>query len=131
MSNKETEDTVPDAPPKEKLRTIMDAANALTSLGDEDGSNEAPAAKEEPNPEPEEVPATVGSAETPYPVKADEAPQPPSPPKSLPTESIPLSKRYLPEHKKPDAAPTFPEKVCIMYGALSLKRILSKLLTKL
>jgi hypothetical protein len=23
------------------------------------------------------------------------------------------TKRYLPDHKKPDAAPTFPEKVCI------------------
>lgn len=100
-----------DAPPKEKLRTIMDAASALTSLGDEEGSNEA-IPKEEPSHEAEQLPAAVGSAEeSAEPVKESDAPQPSSP-KSLESESTSPPKRYLPDHKKPDAAPTFPEKVC-------------------
>jgi hypothetical protein len=61
--------------PKSKLRTIMEAASALTALGDEE--------------------ETSNSLEkTPAEHEAKEA-----------------SKRYIPEHKKPDAALTFPEKV--------------------
>lgn len=66
---------------KAKLRSIMEAASALTALGDEeeaeaDGGNQASRAKEDK----EDGEDTLG-------------------------------KRYIPEHKKPDAALTFPEKV--------------------
>jgi hypothetical protein len=62
--------------PKSKFRTIMEAASALTALGDEE--------------------ETVNSLE-----------------KSLAesNEAKEACKRYIPEHKKPDAALTFPEKV--------------------
>lgn len=62
--------------PKSKLRTIMEAASALTALGDEDETGNS-------------LERTL--AETNH---AKEA-----------------RKRYIPEHKKPDAALTFPEKV--------------------
>lgn len=69
---------------KEKLRSIMEAASALTSLGDEDSAS----GSRPSSPKPDEI-------------KKEED----SPPRS---SSI---KRYIPEHKKPDAALTFPEKV--------------------
>jgi len=59
--------------PKEKTKSMMEAASALTHLGDEDGEGEG-----------------------------DET-------------TLPLpKKRYIPEHKKPDAAFTFPEKLMQM-----------------
>jgi hypothetical protein len=62
--------------PKSKLRTIMEAASALTALGDEEEKgNSCEKNQAEAN-------------------DAKEARQ-----------------RYIPEHKKPDAALTFPEKV--------------------
>mmetsp|Transcript_11165 Transcript_11165/g.25870 ORF Transcript_11165/g.25870 Transcript_11165/m.25870 type:complete len:117 (-) Transcript_11165:972-1322(-) len=72
---------------KEKLRCIMEAASALTALGDEESGGSAP-------------PSRTGS---PSPDDQEEQKEqaPPSP-----------VKRYIPEHKKPDAALTFPEKVC-------------------
>lgn len=94
-----------DAKPKEKMRIIMDAASALTSLGDEDdenGANGATEAQREENPAPpvvkEEValPSRVESASV-----------------DTTTSQQQQQKRYLPEHKKPDAAPTFPEKVSV------------------
>jgi hypothetical protein len=122
--------------PPEKLRTIMDAASALTSLGDEE-EEEAPAEeaavvlKEEPasNHETEEIsssgePKAAEPSASPAPKVEDEDgaedARPPSP-KVVSSESSnnnnnsggPPPKRYLPEHKKPDAAPTFPEKVCL------------------
>lgn len=72
---------------KEKLRSIMEAASALTALGDEDEDEDGDDESEK-----------EGS-------------------------SLELgSKRYIPEHKKPDAALTFPEKVCF----ISIVRILCR-----
>ncbi len=68
---------------KEKLRSVMEAASALTSLGDEESGSRPTSPKSEDKP----VPLQPAEAE-------DKA-----------------KKRFLPEHKKADAAPTFPEKV--------------------
>jgi hypothetical protein len=69
---------------KEKLRTIMEAASALTALGDEDSSGESRAGS------PHMKDAVEDSKQA---CTAEE-------------------KRFLPDYKKPDAAVTFPEKVC-------------------
>jgi hypothetical protein len=119
-TNVDGEKCTPTSPPKEKLRTIMDAASALTSLGDEEGVNEA-VKEEEGTPSNHEADAiTSGAGEEQQDEKApepstkddddDDDEQTPSPKESSDTSSPP--KRYLPDHKKPDAAPTFPEKVC-------------------
>lgn len=79
---------------KEKLRSIMEAASALTALGDEESTGSR---SHSSTPE-KKLPATLvqkGSA-----AKNDD-------------ESSP-TKRYIPEHKKPDAALTFPEKVSLL-----------------
>jgi len=67
---------------KEKLRSIMEAASALTALGDEEGSSSPTA-------------TSVTDKEEETNSKDDSKP----------------GKRYIPDHKKPDAALTFPEKV--------------------
>lgn len=77
---------------KEKLRSIMEAASALTALGDEESEGSRPSSPKE---EKQEDHKEVDSSE----IKEQEDGNPP--------------KRYLPEHKKPDAAPTFPEKVSL------------------
>jgi hypothetical protein len=70
---------------KEKLRTIMEAASALTALADEeDSSGESRAGS------PHVKDAVEDSKQA---CTAEE-------------------KRFLPDYKKPDAALTFPEKVC-------------------
>lgn len=82
---------------KEKLRSIMEAASALTALGDEE--DEGGAAK----------------AETEKASKGDGEPTKDDPEEN--TDSVGAAKpakRYLPDHKKPDAAPTFPEKLLQM-----------------
>jgi hypothetical protein len=92
-----TEGETDGAPKEEKLQSIMEAANALTALGDEEDAAEgATALKVEPD-------------VTREPPSEDVAPssKPPLPKAILPNNT----KRFLPEHKKPDAAPTFPEKV--------------------
>ena len=68
---------------KEKLRSIMEAASALTALGDEEDGEEGTSNKQlqEDNEE--------GEGKS--------------------------GKRYIPEHKKPDAALTFPEKVRFLW----------------
>jgi hypothetical protein len=134
-ANVEGDPTPPVGVKPEKLRTIMDAASALTSLGDEEVAPAEEAVvvvKEEPasNQETEEVsssgePKAAEPSTSPAPKVEDEDgaenARPPSP-KVVPSESSnsnnnssggPPPKRYLPEHKKPDAAPTFPEKVCL------------------
>lgn len=79
---------------KTKLRTVMEAANALTRLGDEDETAEEESQENrgssDDNNNKEESCSSAGEGEGSE--KGD-------------------GKRYLPEHKKPDAAPTFPEKV--------------------
>ena len=65
--------------PKEKLRSIMEAASALTALGDEENPTQQ-----------------TNEEATKSPKKDEKEPR----------------KRYIPDHKKPDAALTFPEKVC-------------------
>lgn len=91
----ETPDETPNTtePPKtkkgEKLKSIMEAASALTTLGDsgeEDGS--AASSPEKEDEDIDDKPKTV--------------------------EISTASKRYIPEHKKPDAALTFPEKLMKM-----------------
>jgi hypothetical protein len=77
---------------KEKLHSIMEAANALTALGDEESeaSHTGPPSVTELN-------------------TADEKKETSSVPETKkPKDEV---KRYLPDHKKPDAAATFPEKV--------------------
>lgn len=69
---------------KEKLRTIMEAASALTALGDEESSDSRASS-----------PANLKAQDT-TPVKKSKGKD---------------EKRFLPDHKKPDAALTFPEKV--------------------
>ena len=100
-------------PKKEKLKSIMDAASALTSLGDEEEESG------------EAVDPTVASDEdalaTAQAVVKQELPPSPPPADPLPqqqhqdngSDDGKNGKRYLPEHKKPDAAPTFPEKVSV------------------
>jgi hypothetical protein len=73
---------------KEKLQSVMEAASALTALCDEESENGTPSS---PKIVPKESPDTTAAAATPK----DDG-----------------SKRFLPDHKKPDAALTFPEKVC-------------------
>lgn len=81
-----------------KIHTIMEAANALTALGDEDESENnghsqpvphqpIVTAQNVPGGEPSEAPSAEGN------------------------EELDSPKRFLPDHKKPDAARTFPEKV--------------------
>lgn len=90
MSETKPEETISEAPadkPKAKLHTIMEAASALTSLGDEESENET---------SPASASKDAAAAE-----EAEDAASDDSKPQ----------KRYLPDYKKPDAAPTFPEKV--------------------
>lgn len=77
---------------KEKLHSIMEAASALTALGDEDDSEGSRPGT------PKNTSGTKDDEKKGQGKKEDKE-----------DESSP--KRYLPEHKKPDAAPTFPEKV--------------------
>ena len=74
---------------KEKLRTIMEAASALTALGDEESESRSSSPDQEREGEPSEQKQEESSTKK---TKGDE-------------------KRFLPDHKKPDAALTFPEKV--------------------
>ena len=69
---------------KEKLRSIMEAVSALAALGDEDEEGEGKKG-EKKNP---------GRKED----KVEDA-------------EFDSKKRFIPEHKRPDAALTFPEKV--------------------
>ena len=69
---------------REKLRTIMEAASALTALGDEDDSS--------------------STSQRSSPVEGTNNPKKES-------AACRDEKRFLPDHKKPDAALTFPEKV--------------------
>lgn len=145
----------------EKITSVLEAANALTSLGDEEEEGESRKAdskeivkeekeetkekvedesevkdeKSEPILEAVKPPATVelNTVKDPpeLPVEPPDEEKPPLKeeaiagevpgPGSLPKDDTPpkeeieeddaaASKRYLPEHKKPDAAPTFPEK---------------------
>jgi hypothetical protein len=82
--------------PKEKLHSVMEAASALTALCDEESAN-GEVAPSSPKIVPKESPDTTAVAETPK----DDG-----------------SKRFLPDHKKPDAALTFPEKVSIILRCL-------------
>lgn len=102
----ETENTTKKGPvTKGKLRSVMEAASALTTLG-ENESESGGSAPSSPKTTPKESPkedakeAATKDAETPATSKED---------KSEETGESP--KRFLPDHKKPDAALTFPEKV--------------------
>jgi hypothetical protein len=94
MTATESETQINKVPaPKEKLQSVMEAASALTALCDEDSANgEGAPSSPKITPKKEETPdtTTVEAAGTPK----DDG-----------------SKRFLPDHKKPDAALTFPEKV--------------------
>jgi hypothetical protein len=99
-----TEAETDGAPKEEKLQSIMEAANALTALGDEEDaaaeSTAAPAALKV------EQDATLEAP------KDDATPSSNAkPPQHKALVVSTNTKRFLPEHKKPDAAPTFPEKV--------------------
>jgi hypothetical protein len=82
--------------PKEKLHSVMEAASALTALCDEESAN-GEGAPSSPKIAPKESPDTTAVAGTPK----DDG-----------------SKRFLPDHKKPDAALTFPEKVSFILCCL-------------
>ena len=74
---------------KEKLRSIMEAASALTALGDEEDTQES----------------------TLSPTKSNEKMESSEQTDNEETSEEKVLKRYIPDHKKPDAALTFPEKV--------------------
>ena len=93
----------PAVPPKEKLGTIMAAASALTSLGDEDSQATDLNARG----------GAGGSADETSDLKKDEKSVDPAPKVGKTSQQ----KRYLPQHKKPDAALTFPEKVSTLVPA--------------
>ena len=78
--------------PSRKLHIIMEAASALSALGDEDS----------PSPTPISTPQKISNSSNPSSEAA-------SPTKAAEEKSP--SKRFIPSHKKPDAALTFPEKV--------------------
>jgi hypothetical protein len=80
---------------KEKLRSIMDAVSALTALGDEDGDED----EEGEGKKGEEK--KLGRKED----KVEDA-------------EFDSKKRFIPEHKRPDAALTFPEKVRLQQSAM-------------
>jgi len=81
---------------KEKLRGIMEAASALTALGDESDSGSRP---NSPSRSAED--GTNDNETTDEQTEKNE-------------DGGDTPKRFLPDHKKPDAAPTFPEKVRTM-----------------
>jgi hypothetical protein len=104
--------TTSQLPPKkftqEKLQSIMEAASALTSLVQEEtGSSSLRSPKREDN-------ITVTPKEQTPSSNADSD-------ESKEEEDEP-SKRFIPEHKKPDAALTFPEKVSYFetFGVFSI-----------
>jgi hypothetical protein len=92
-------------PPKAKMESIMEAASALTALGDEESESGNPTATEKDI----EPPVEAISEPAPTPNVVQEEEEPANEPEDALTTAN--AKRYLPEHKKPDAAPTFPEKV--------------------
>jgi len=94
MTKQEAESNDKRPATKEKIRSIMEAASALTALGDESEEGSRPSSPDPSKPEP--------SVET----KKEEPSKESTPTKSK--EDPP--KRYLPSHKKSDAAMTFPEK---------------------
>ena len=98
VSLKQQEST--DKSKKEKQRTVMEAASALTTLGGEQEKETTITPKKEESSEDNEEKK----------VESDEA--------MAKTSS---AKRFIPEHKKPDAALTFPEKVCNRYVAFLLR----------
>lgn len=81
--------------PSIKQESVIEAANALKSLGDEE-ENSKPALEE---PTTKECKTIEESASGP----------PHAPPMLMLLNEDTGSKRFLPEHKKPDAALTFPE----------------------
>jgi hypothetical protein len=93
-----TEDQTKKPVTKEKLQSVMEAASALTALAEEESEN-GESAPGSPKIAPKESPDTTAAAATPK----DDG-----------------SKRFLPDHKKPDAALTFPEKVCYVLCRLLL-----------
>ena len=88
----------PSEKPKGKINSIMDAVTALTTLGDEESGSdsEKKASPEKQGDEKDEAKENPVKEEMEDEgAKEDEESKP----------------RYIPEHKKPDAALTFPEKV--------------------
>ena len=150
MTKVVNEDAVDAEEPRkeEKLTSIMEAANALTALGDEDEvATDAAAAKANtskddrddgpPVDKPiDEDPSSMNEASSAVPAAKAE-PKKESSSSAASRKTTPAAtatdedgtvistnsggtgttsttngaKRHLPEHKKPDAAPTFPEKV--------------------
>jgi hypothetical protein len=106
MASKEEDNKPTDNKPatKEKLRSIMEAASALTSLGDEESETGSRSCS--PTSKKEEEPKEAATEEV---VKKEEITTEQKQGETKETSA----KRFLPEHKKPDAAPTFPEKVSI------------------
>jgi hypothetical protein len=98
---------------KEKLRHIMEAASALTALNNEEASSETEQVNTITQLSPEKT-----NSETP-----NEAPEDHEEEEEEDDDeegSSSQKKRFIPEHKKPDAALTFPEKVrnCIAFAFL-------------
>jgi len=88
---------------KPKIGSVMEAASALTRLGDEEEGSQPPAAPgTEEAAVTEEVKVENGADQETNKEAADEE------------DDVGEKKRYLPDHKKPDAAPTFPEKVRLL-----------------
>lgn len=102
LATSTTEGETDNAPKEEKLQSIMEAANALTALGDEEDATESSTAP---------LPLKVEQDSTREALKDDAAPYLVAKPQLHKSVVANNAKRFLPEHKKPDAAPTFPEKV--------------------
>jgi general stress protein YciG len=85
-TNEEGQQQQVDQHTKAFLQSIMEAASALTRLGDEESGASAPPSPKREEEDTEETPETG--------TKAGKA-----------------TKRFIPKHKKPDGALTFPEKV--------------------
>jgi len=98
----ETEDKTKKGPvTQQKVQSVMEAASALTTLGEKESEN-GESTPSSPKTEPKETSAENSASETAA-TKEEKS-----------KNSAESPKRFLPDHKKPDAALTFPEKVRIL-----------------
>jgi len=106
--------------PKEKLHTIMEAASALTSLGDEESEGSRPGTPKATDKES----ANMGKDGEVEGNLTDEASRrllteqkKAGEPSEENVEGLDgeTPRRFIPEHKKPDSAITFPEKVSSLF----------------
>ena len=104
---------------KGKLRSIMEAARALTALGDEDEvRNITTGSITSTQNLPRATRCTSSKKQLTYEVDDDDD-------RIEYIDSKCSAKRFLPEHKKQDAAPTFPEKVSCYISPFAVFSVLN------